>query len=52
MIPLMFIFAHFIGLDGVWFSMPVGEILAGLWAGTWLYLEVNKMNKSAKGIAP
>lgn len=43
MIPLMFILSHFLGLDGVWAAMPVGEVLAGIWAGIWLYLEVNKL---------
>lgn len=47
MIPLMFVFAYFFGLDGVWFSMPVGEILAGMWAGIWLYKEVGKMTKDS-----
>lgn len=43
MIPLMFILSHFLGLDGVWASLPAGEILAGIWAAIWLYLEVNKL---------
>lgn len=43
MIPLMLIFSSFLGLDGVWLSLPVGEILAGIWAAIWLYLEVNKL---------
>ena len=40
MIPLMYILSYFIGLDGVWISMPLGEILAGTWAGIWLYSRV------------
>jgi len=47
MIPLMLIMSHFLGLDGVWFSMPVGEILAGVWAAVWLYMEVNKLSDSS-----
>jgi len=43
MIPLMYIISHFIGLDGVWISMPLGEILAGTWAGIWLFLRVNRL---------
>ena len=43
MIPLMYILSHFIGLDGVWISMPLGEILAGTWAGIWLFLRVNRL---------
>jgi putative MATE family efflux protein len=43
MIPFMFIFSSYLGLDGVWLSLPVGEILAGIWAAIWLYLEINKM---------
>lgn len=42
MIPLMYILSNFIGLDGVWTALPSGEILAGIWSGIWLYLEVNK----------
>lgn len=43
MIPLMFIFAYFMGLDGVWASLPAGEVLAGIWAAVWLYTVVNKL---------
>ncbi len=43
MIPLMYILSHFMGLDGVWISMPLGEILAGTWAGIWLFLRVNRL---------
>ena len=43
MIPLMYLLSNFIGLDGVWFSMPLGEILAGTWAGIWLYIRVRSL---------
>ena len=45
MIPLMFILSGFLGfgLDGVWASLPVGEILAGIWSAIWLYMEVNRL---------
>ncbi len=43
MIPLMYILSYFLGLDGVWFSMPLGEILAGIWAGIWLYTSVKRL---------
>ena len=43
MIPLMYILSYFLGLDGVWFSMPIGEILAGTWAGIWLYMRVKSL---------
>ncbi len=43
MIPLMYILSYFLGLDGVWFSMPLGEILAGSWAGIWLYIRVKSL---------
>lgn len=43
MIPLMFILAYFFGLDGVWASLPAGEILAGIWAAVWLYTVVNRL---------
>ncbi|MEY2924916.1 MAG: hypothetical protein RLZZ337_1464 [Bacteroidota bacterium] len=44
MIPLMFVLPLFWVLDGVWIAMPIGEILAGIVAGIWLYREVKKMN--------
>ena len=43
MIPIMYILSYFLGLDGVWFSMPLGEILAGTWAGIWLYMRVKNL---------
>ncbi len=43
MIPLMYILSYSFGLDGVWFSMPLGEILAGTWAGIWLYVRVKNL---------
>ena len=43
MIPLMYLLSNFIGLDGVWFSMPLGEILPGTWAGIWLYTRVRSL---------
>ena len=43
MIPLMYILSYFLGLDGVWFSMPLGEILAGIWAGIWLYTSLKRL---------
>ena len=43
MIPLMYILSYSFGLDGVWFSMPLGEILAGTWAGIWLYMRVKNL---------
>jgi putative MATE family efflux protein len=43
MIPLMFILSSVVGLDGVWASLPAGEILAGIWAALWLYQEVSKL---------
>jgi putative MATE family efflux protein len=43
MIPLMFLLPLFWILDGVWISMPIGEILAGIVAGIWLVREVRKM---------
>lgn len=46
MIPLMFILSYFIGLDGVWAALPVGEILAGIWSGIWLYSSVSRLQKN------
>jgi putative MATE family efflux protein len=48
MIPLMYILAHFFGLDGVWVSLPAGEVVAGVWAAVWLYMELNKLANAEK----
>lgn len=52
MIPLMFILSGFLGfgLDGVWASLPVGEILAGIWAAIWLYMEVNRLEDRSETV--
>jgi len=47
MIPLMYLLSSFLGLDGVWFSMPFGEILAGTWAGIWLYIRIKNIQKDS-----
>ncbi|MBR9860235.1 MATE family efflux transporter [bacterium] len=40
MIPLALILPLKFGLDGIWFSMPIGEILAALISSIWLYRAV------------
>ena len=40
MIPLMLILPLFMGLDGIWFSMPIGEVLATLVSAIYLYRAV------------
>ncbi|MDA8886745.1 MATE family efflux transporter [Bacteroidia bacterium] len=46
MIPLMYILARIIGLDGVWAAIPIGEIFAGIWSAIWLFQEVNKKREA------
>jgi putative MATE family efflux protein len=48
MIPLMYILPRFMVLDGVWVSMPIGEVLAGIVAGIWLYLEMKNLKNGGK----
>jgi putative MATE family efflux protein len=45
-IPLLLIFSGFFGLDGVWFSRPVSDLLAFLFTFYLISRELNKHNLS------
>jgi len=45
LIPAVFILPVFLGIDGVWLSVPVADILSITMTGTWLLFEI----KSFKG---
>jgi putative MATE family efflux protein len=42
LIPLLFFLPNLMGLDGIWLSFPIGEILAAIVCGLWLRTEVNR----------
>jgi putative MATE family efflux protein len=42
MIPLALILPLFMGLDGIWYSLPIGEVLAAIISGIWLWREMKK----------
>jgi len=46
LIPSVFIFSHFFGLDGVWIAGPVSDGLATLmaWGFLWHYIKSSKIN--------
>jgi len=46
-IPGLFIFSHFLGLTGVWISMPVSDILGFATAGLWLLREYRLQSQQA-----
>ncbi len=43
MIPLALILPLFIGLDGIWLSMPIGEILAAIISAVYLRKAMNRL---------
>jgi Na+-driven multidrug efflux pump len=43
MIPLALILPIFIGLDGIWLSMPIGEILAAVISAVYLRKAMNRL---------
>lgn len=48
-LPAMYILAHFLGLTGVWLSMPVSDILGVVTSGLWLLREY-RLQKAKLGI--
>lgn len=45
-IPALYILAHFMGLTGVWLSLPFSDILGFTISGLWIYLEYRRQKKS------
>ena len=42
MIPLLYILPHFFGLDGVWSSYPISDVLATIVTGTMLAVQIRR----------
>lgn len=49
-IPSLVFLPKFIGLDGVWLSLPVADVLGGLLGGIILKREIKKMRKKEKDL--
>ena len=46
LLPALLILPHFFGVWGVWYSLPVSDLLASLIAGTLLILQFRKFKQS------
>jgi putative MATE family efflux protein len=42
-IPLFYILSHFLGVNGVWYSMPVADVLSFIVAIFFMYREFNRL---------
>ncbi len=45
MIPLVIVLPIFFGINGIWFSFPIGESLATLISCFWMYLSLRRLGK-------
>jgi putative MATE family efflux protein len=45
-VPGLYVLSHFMGLNGVWLSMPVSDVLGFIVSGLWLYREYLVQKKS------
>jgi putative MATE family efflux protein len=45
LIPGLLIWPHFFGLDGIWMSMPVGDVAATVTSGIMLFIQFRKFKK-------
>jgi len=45
-IPLVFILPNYFGINGIWMAFPIGEALATVVTGLFLFLELKKYNKA------
>lgn len=46
LLPAMLILPHFMGLNGVWLSMPISDACGAIIAGLWLYREYRLQKRS------
>lgn len=51
-LPALFIFPRFLGLTGVWLSLPFSDTLGFIMAGFWLWLEYRRQKKSGLWLEP
>jgi putative MATE family efflux protein len=45
-VPPLYILPRFLGLNGVWLSLPLSDILGFITVSLWLWLEYRRQNKS------
>ncbi len=48
LIPLMYIFGLYYGLDTLWYAFPISELISTSVAGIWLMTTLHRMNLFAK----
>ena len=44
-VPILFVLPHFLGLTGVWLSLPVSDILGFIVSGVWLLREYRRQQR-------
>ena len=45
LLPLLFLFPRFWGLDGIWYAIPTSDILSTFTTGYLLYIQIRQFNK-------
>lgn len=50
LVPLLAILPNYLGVKGVWMSMPIADTLAAVLAGTLLFFQIRKMRRDPDGI--
>jgi len=45
LIPLLIILPHFVGLDGVWISFPMADVISAVASGFFLSKEIKRLNR-------
>ena len=44
-VPILFVLPHFLGLTGVWLSLPVSDVLGFIVSGAWLLREYRRQQR-------
>ena len=44
-IPILFVLPHFLGLTGVWLSLPISDVLGFIVSGAWLLREYRRQQR-------
>ena len=44
-VPILFVLTHFLGLTGVWLSLPVSDVLGFIVSGAWLLREYQRQQR-------
>lgn len=50
-IPLLLILPHYWGIEGVWRTAPIADILSVMLTGTFIYIEMRKLGNSQNTLA-